>query len=125
MKRKSLLFPLIAITWIIATITYCANAAGPATNVVTLHWTGPTNSEVPFVYEVHQSLLVTNGPWVVIAANIPSAQTNLTLNIDRDTKFWKVRCVNATNSAWFSDFSNTASTLWPGQGGNLGIRLGL
>lgn len=104
---------------------YVLHAAGPATNVVTLVWEAPTNSPVPFVYEMQQTLSLSGNPvWTTIAANIPSTQTNLTLTIDKDLKFFRVRCVNATNSAWASDFSNTASTLWPGQGGNLGIRLG-
>jgi len=127
MKPKSILLPFIAICWIIATITYCANAqaAGPATNTVTLVWVAPTNSPVPFTYELHQSLSLVNPVWTVVAANIPATQTNLSLTIDRDLKYWKLRCINATNTAWTSDFSNVASTLWPTSGGNLSIRLGL
>jgi len=114
----------VAVCWILAVLTLAAKAAGPATNTVTLYWTAPTNSPVPFVYEVHQTLSLTAPVWTVVAANIPSTTTNQVLNIDRDFKAWKVRCVNATNSAWVSDFSNVASTAWPSAGGNLGIRLG-
>ncbi len=128
---KTLLLPVIAICWIIATITYCANAqaqalaAGPPTNIVTLSWSPPATSTVPYVYEVHQTTtLATNAVWTVIAANIPSNITFLQLQIDKDVKYWKVRSVNSTNSVWVSDFSNTASTLWPGQGGSLAVRLG-
>ncbi len=109
---------------------YVVNAqslfAGPATNQVTLAWTAPTNSPVPYVYEVQQSadVAVPIIVWTVIAQNIPSTQTTLSLNIDRTTKYWRVRSVNQTNASWSSDFSNVASTLWPGQGGNLSVRLG-
>ncbi len=101
---------------------FSARAAGPATNVVTLVWTAPTNSTVPFVYEVQQSsdLIL----WTVIAPSVPSGTTNMTLQVDKDLKCWRVRSVNATNSAWASDFSNVASTLWPAAGGNLSIQLG-
>ena len=117
---------LTAICFILAILTLAAKAqaAGPATNVVTLTWTAATNTTIPTVYEVHQTLSLTTPAWVVIAANIPSTTTNLTLSTDRDFKAFKVRSVNATNSAWTSDFSNVATTAWPSPGGNLGIRLG-
>ena len=100
-----------------------SHAAGPATNVVTLTWDPPTNSPVPYVYEIHQTPSLVLPSWTVLVT-FPSGATNFTMNIDRDFKAWKIRCVNATNSAWASDFSNVATTLWPSSGGNLGIRLG-
>jgi len=120
-KNKYLV--IAAVYWIAATITYCVVASGPATNVVTLTWIGPTNSPVPYVFEVQQSLLNTNS-WTSFSPYLPSTTTNLTLSIDRDLKFWRVRALNATNNAWATDFSNVASTLWPGQGDGLSIRLG-
>lgn len=119
-------FILTAICFILAMLTLAAKAqaAGPATNVVTLTWTAPTNNTVPFVYEMQQTLSLTTPAWVTIAANIPSNVVFLTLNVDRDMKFFRMRSVNSTNSAWVSDFSNVASTAWPAPGGNLGIRLG-
>jgi len=118
---------LAAVLFILAILTLAAKAqaAGVATNVVTLTWTASTNTSIPTVYEVHQTLSLATPTWVVIAGNIPSTTTNLTVsNIDRDFKAWKVRAVNATNSTWTSDFSNVATTAWPSPGGNLGIRLG-
>jgi hypothetical protein len=120
MKTRS----LIAVLFITVALAYCARAAGAATNVVTLVWDAPTNSPVPFVYEVQQALSLTAPVWTTVAANIPSTQTNLQLTIDRDLKFWRMRSVNATNTAWVSDFSNVASTLWPPWSDGLRIRLG-
>ncbi len=98
---------------------------GPATNVVTLSWDAPTNSTVPYTYQVHQATsLDTNAQWVIIAANIPSNITFLKLNVDKEFKAFKVRNVNQTNVTWVGDFSNVASTAWPEAGGNLAIRLG-
>jgi len=116
---------ITAVCFILAILTVAAKAqaAGPATNVVTLTWTAPTNSPVPFVYEIQQSSLNTNN-WLTLIASVAGNATNFTMVVDKDLKFFRIRAVNATNSAWFSDYSNTASTLWPGQGGNLGIRLG-
>ena len=127
MKPKSILLLVIAATCLfISGVMTHAQAAGPATNQVTLVWNAPTNSPVPYVYEVNQTLSLSGTPvWTVVAANIPSTTTNQTLMIDRDFKAWKVRCVNATNTAWVSDFSNVATTLWPSSGGNLSVRLGL
>jgi hypothetical protein len=118
-------FMLVAVCFILAVLTVAAKAqaAGAVTNVVTLTWTGPTNSSVPYVYEIQQSSLNTNN-WLTLIANVQSSSSNFTMVVDKELKFFRIRAVNATNSAWFSDFSNTASTLWPGQGGNLGIRLG-
>ena len=116
---------LAAICFILAILTLAARAqaAGPATNVVTLMWTAPTNSPVPYMYEIQQSSLNTNS-WLTLIAALPGTATNFTMVADKELKFFRIRAINATNSAWASDFSNTASTLWPGQGGNLGIRLG-
>ncbi len=124
MKSKLLL--LAACLVLAGNLEAQTQAAGPATNQVTLVWTAPTNSPVPYVYEVQQSsdVAVPIIVWTVIANNVPSNQTTLTLNIDRSSKYWRVRSLNATNAAWSSDFSNVASTLWPGQGGNLSVRLG-
>ncbi len=115
-------YKLLILCFMLAGCVENSQAAGPATNVVTLVWTAPTNSTVPFVYEVQQSsdLIL----WAVIAPSVPSGTTNMTLQVDKDLKCWRVRSVNATNSAWASDFSNVASTLWPAAGGNLSIQLG-
>ena len=119
-------FILAAVCWILAVLTLAARAqaAGPATNVITLTWTAPTNSAVPFVYEVQQATSITIPNWGTVANNIPATTLFLTLNVDKDMKWFRVRAVNQTNSIWTSDFSNVASTAWPGQGGNLSIRLG-
>lgn len=114
---KFLFTALLVITALDATV------AEPATNVVTLAWRAPVQM-VPTVYEVQQTLSLVNPVWTVIAANIPATTTNLTLTIDRDLKFWRVRTLNATNSAWASDFSNVAHTLWPNPSDSLSIRLG-
>ena len=115
---------LAAVLFIIVACAYCAKAAGTTTNVVTLAWSPPVSSPVPYVYEMEQSLSLVNPVWTTIAANIPSSQTNLTLTVDKDTKFWRICAVNATNTAWKSDFSNVASTLWPSPSDKLSIRLG-
>ena len=118
---------LAAICFILAILTVAAKAqaAGPATNVVTLTWTAPTNSGgVPFVYEVQQTASITVPSWITVGNNIPSTTLFFTISVDRDMKWFRVRSVNQTNSIWVSDFSNVASTAWPGQGGNLSIRLG-
>ena len=106
------------------TLAAKAQAAGPATNVITLTWTAPTNSSVPFVYEVQQATSITIPNWGTVANNIPATTLFLTLTVDKDMKWFRVRAVNQTNSIWTSDFSNVASTAWPGQGGSLSIRLG-
>ena len=117
---------LTAICFILAMLTLAAKAqaAGPATNLVTLTWTAPTNNSVPYVYEVQQATSITVPNWLTLAQNIPSNILFLTLSVDRDMKWFRIRSVNSTNSIWVSDFSNVASTAWPGQGGNLSIRLG-
>ncbi len=99
-----------------------AQAAGPATNQVTLAWSFIEAPQVPFNTEIQQSLLNTN-TWTILA-NVPGGQTNYTFNISKQLTFFRVRSINATNGAWNGDFSNVASTLWPPAGGNLSIRLG-
>ena len=103
-------------------MAFTLNAAIPATNVVTLVWTAPVANGVPFLYEMHQSTDLI--AWSVIASNIPPATTNITLNVDKVQKFWKIRSVCSTNTAWVSDFSNVAQTIWPPQSDLLSIRLG-
>lgn len=102
-----------------------AQAAGPATNVITLTWTAapPTSPPVPFFYEIHQSTNLALNVWTVIA-NVASTTLQYTASVDKDMKSFKVRTVNSTNSIWVGDFSNVVSTAWPGTGGNLAIRLG-
>src|SRR5678815_2314933 len=117
---------IAAVLFILAILTLAARAqaAGPATNLVTLTWTAPTNNAVPYVFEVQQANSITVPSWFTIGNNIPSNILFLTVSVDRDMKWFRVRSVNSTNSIWVSDFSNVASTAWPGQGGNLSIRLG-
>ncbi len=119
MKSKSLRI-VAAVCFLLAALTYAALGAGPATNVVTLDWTQQV-STVPYFTEVHQSTNLTT--WVVIT-NLPSTTTQLTLSINKDPKYWMVRNVNSTNTAFFSDFSNQVGTAWPPSTGNLSIRLG-
>jgi len=120
LKPKNGFLIIAAVFWILACIVFCANAAGPATNVVTLSWVQEFQV-TPYFAEVHQSTNLVN--WIVIT-NVPSTQTNLSLSIDKDLKAWKVRNVNSTNIALVSDFSNVVGTPWPLPAGNLSIRLG-
>jgi len=117
---------LAAVLFILAILTLAARAqaAGPATNIVTLYWTPPPPQQVPYVFELQQSNSITNASWFTIANNIPSNVFAFSVSVDRDMKWFRMRLVNATNSIWTGDFGNTASTAWPGQGGTLSIRLG-
>lgn len=125
-------YTIAAICFILAVLVITARSAdtqttaGPATNQVTLTWTAPFTNYVPYVYEVQMttSMNTNNQPWSTIAQNIPSNVTFLTITVDKEQKYFRVRSVNSTNASWTSDFSNVAQTLWPGQGGNLAIRLG-
>ena len=118
-------YPIIAcVLFFLAGYAARAQAAGPATNVVTLYWTASVPNGVPYVYEIQQSLSITNQVWTTIAANVPSSVLSLSLNVDRDMKYFRMRTVNATNSQWVGDFSNVANTSWPPVGGNFGIRQG-
>jgi hypothetical protein len=123
--KQVLLFTIAILAFFLPDTISQAQAAGPATNVVTLFWTAapPTSPAVPFFYEVHQSTNLALNVWTVIA-NVPSNTLQFSLSVDKDMKSFKVRTVNSTNSIWVGDFSNVASTAWPGTGGNLAIRLG-
>ncbi len=124
MKSKLLLI-VSAAAFMAAGYVSHAQAAGPATNNVTLFWTALVNPTAPYVFEVQQSNLNTNS-WVTIANNLPSTTLALTLQVDKDpARYWRVRAVNATNSLWTTDFSNLVSPGWPGLIGTLGIRPGL
>lgn len=95
-------------------------AHGQPTNKVTLGWTPPLDLSIPMVYELEQTVSLAAPNWVIIASNIPSSTTNyLVTNLNKAFYAWRIRSVNATNSAWKTDFSNTATTLWPGRGGQL------
>ena len=102
---------------------YVAHGAGLATNTVTLFWPAATNEPVPIVYEIQQSPSLVLPSWVTIQT-LPATTTQLTLTISKDLLFWRMRLLNATNQAWTGDFGLAVSTLWPSQGGGLGIRLG-
>ncbi len=124
MKRKLLLI-ISAACFLLAGYVSNAQGAGPATNQVTLFWTALVNPQTPYVFEVQQSNLNTNS-WVTIANNLPSSTLTLTLLVDKDpARYWRVRALNSTNSAWATDFSNLVSPAWPGLIGTLGIRPGL
>ena len=125
MKPKSLLFPLIAITWIIATITYCANAAGPATNVITIYWKPPVGETLPIGYKLYSSTNAAQPlPWTVVATQ---TQTNFVMSVTKEPRlFFYVTAYNLTNSTWGeSDPSNVDMTKWPFHGDDLGVRQGL
>ncbi len=123
MKRKLLLL-VSAACFVCAGYVVKAQAAGPATNQVTLFWQALISPMTPYVFEVQQSNLNTNS-WITIANNLPSTTLTLTLLVDKDpARFWRVRALNATNSAWATDFSNLVNPAWPGLIGTLGIRPG-
>lgn len=96
-------------------------AYGQATNSLRLEWTPPPYDGIPYYFEVLQTTNPYLTNWIVVRSNIPSETPYHPVVVDVAFKAWKVRCVNATNSVYKSDFSNVATTAWPGRGNNLKI----
>ncbi len=124
LKTKLLVLIAAAVCFFAAGYVAKAQAAGPATNTITLFWS-IVNPVSPYVYEIQQSNgSVTN--WFVLASNLPPNVLSYTLNVDKDpSRFWRVRAINQTNNLWATDFSNLVQPAWPGLIGTLGIRPGL
>lgn len=114
---------ILALTFIISAVAYCALAAG-SPSTVTLGW-DPIVSSIPCTVRLYGS---TNAaaprPWTVLT-NVPSTDTNVIIAVSKQpVMFFYATAVNATNSIWESDPSNVAQTLWPNQGGALSIAPG-
>ena len=126
-KLKSILLRGFAVAcFMIAGAVASAQGASPATNIVTVFWSAPVTSPVPYLFRVYSNTnALAPKPWPVLTNLTSSGQISLTfLTAKAPMTFFYVTSYNATNAAWESDPSNVVSTLWPVQGDFLQIRLG-
>jgi len=116
---------LIALTFILLTLAYCASAAGAATNSVTLDWKPSSDTNVT-QYRIYGS---TNSsapiPWLLVT-NTPSTQTNVSFKVDKVAFFYYATSVAQTTNAGVviereSDPSNVALDPWPNPASGLSI----